>query len=86
MLRETELFLRSVLLDDASVLDLLRADYTYLNERLAKHYGVDGVFGDAFRRVTLQDPNRRGLLGRAASCSRRRSRPARRRCSAASGS
>ncbi len=63
MLRETELFLRSVLLDDASVLDLIRADYTYLNERLAKHYGVDGVFGDAFRRVTLQDPNRRGLLG-----------------------
>ena len=63
MLRETELFLRSVLLDDASVLELIRADYTYLNERLAEHYGVDGVFGDAFRRVTLQDPNRRGLLG-----------------------
>ena len=63
MLRETELFLRSVLLDDASVLDLIRADYTFLNERLAKHYGIDGVFGDAFRRVTLQDPNRRGLLG-----------------------
>jgi len=63
MLRETELFLRSVLLEDASVLDLLRADYTFLNERLAEHYGIDGVFGDAFRRVTLQDPNRRGLLG-----------------------
>ena len=51
MLRETELFLRSVLLEDASVLDLLGADYTFLNERLAEHYGVDGVFGDAFRRV-----------------------------------
>src|SRR6185503_8866637 len=63
MLRETELFLRSVLIADASVLDLIRADYTYLNERLAEHYGIDGVFGEAFRRVTLQDPNRRGLLG-----------------------
>jgi hypothetical protein len=63
MLHETELFLRSVLLGDASVLDLLRADYTFLNERLAEHYGIDGVFGDAFRRVALHDPNRRGLLG-----------------------
>ncbi len=63
MLHETDLFLRSVLLGDASVLDLLRADYTFLNERLAEHYGIDGVFGDAFRRVVLQDPNRRGLLG-----------------------
>jgi mono/diheme cytochrome c family protein len=63
MLHETELFLESVLLEDKSVLDLLRADYTFVNERLADHYGVDGVFGDAFRRVTLQDPNRRGLLG-----------------------
>jgi hypothetical protein len=63
MLHETELFLKSVLLEDASVLDLLRADYTFANERLAEHYGVDGVFGDAFRRVTLHDPNRRGLLG-----------------------
>jgi len=63
MLHETELFLRSVLLEDASVLDLLRADYSFLNERLAEHYGVEGVFGDAFRRVALRDPNRRGLLG-----------------------
>ena len=63
MLHETELFLRSVLLEDASVLDLLGAGYTFLNERLARHYGVDGVFGDAFRRVAVQDPNRRGLLG-----------------------
>ena len=63
MLRETELFVRSVLLEDASLLDLLGADYTFLNERLAEHYGVEGVFGDAFRRVAVQDPNRRGLLG-----------------------
>jgi hypothetical protein len=63
MLRETSLFLTSVLLENRSVLDLLRADYSFLNERLARHYGVDGVFGDAFRRVALEDPNRRGLLG-----------------------
>jgi hypothetical protein len=42
---------------------LLRADYTFVNERLAEHYGIDGVFGEAFRRVTLPDANRRGLLG-----------------------
>ncbi|HEX6999812.1 MAG TPA: DUF1592 domain-containing protein [Gammaproteobacteria bacterium] len=65
MLRETRLFLESVLLGDASVLDLLGADYTFLNERLAEHYGIDGVFGDAFRRVALHDQNRRGLLGQA---------------------
>ena len=63
MLHETRLFLESVLLGDKSVLDLLRADYTFLNERLAAHYGIDGVFGEAFRRVELQDVNRRGLLG-----------------------
>ena len=63
MLHETRLFLESVLLGDSSVLDLLRADYTFLNERLADHYGIDRVFGDAFRRVHLTDPNRRGLLG-----------------------
>jgi hypothetical protein len=63
MLHETELFVRSVLLENASVLDLIRADYTFVNERLAEHYGIDGVFGDAFRRVALPDPNRRGLLG-----------------------
>ena len=63
MLHETRAFLQSVLLGDSSVLDLLRADYTFLNERLAEHYGIDGVFGDAFRRVKLTDPNRRGLLG-----------------------
>src|SRR6185295_6930285 len=63
MMRETHLLLRHVMLDDASVLDLVNADYSFMNERLAAHYGIDGVFGDAFRRVQLTDPNRRGLLG-----------------------
>jgi hypothetical protein len=63
MLRETRLFLESVLLGGGSIMGLIDADYTFLNERLAAHYGIDGVFGDAFRRVTVTDPNRRGLLG-----------------------
>ncbi len=60
---ETEMFFGSVLVNDGSVLDLLRANYTFLNERLAKHYGVPDVYGPAFRKVELTDPNRRGLLG-----------------------
>jgi len=63
--REMELFLDSVFHDDRSVVDLLSADYTFLNERLAQHYGVKNVRGDQFRRVTLTDPNRFGLLGKA---------------------
>ncbi len=64
--RETELFVDSVKKDDRSVLDLLRADYTFLNERLAKHYGIPHVYGAHFRRVTLPaDSPRRGLLGHA---------------------
>ncbi len=62
--REIEQFVASVLLEDASVLDLLRAEHTFVNERLALHYGIEGVQGDAFRRVTLDDPNRFGLLGK----------------------
>jgi hypothetical protein len=50
---------------DRSVGDLLTADYTYLNEQLARHYGVADVYGSHFRRVTLADPNRWGLLGKA---------------------
>ena len=50
---ETELFFDSVLRDDRSVLDLLNADYTYLDERLAKHYGIPNVYGSRFRRVEL---------------------------------
>ena len=60
---ETEMFFGSVLQNDGSVLDLLRANYTFLNERLAKHYGIPDVYGPAFRKVTLDDPNRHGLLG-----------------------
>jgi hypothetical protein len=63
--REMELFLESVFREDRSVIDLLSADYTFLNERLARHYQVPNVRGDQFRRVTLADPNRYGLLGKA---------------------
>ena len=62
--KELELFVGSVLLGNRSVLDLLDADYTFVNERLALHYGIDGVRGERFRRVTLQDRNRWGLLGK----------------------
>ncbi len=61
--KETELFFGSVVRDNASALRLLDADYTFVNERLAKHYGIPGVYGDRFRRVQIPDPNRRGLLG-----------------------
>ena len=64
--RETELFFDSVKREDRNVLDLLRADYTFVNERLAKHYGIPNVYGGHFRRVTLpKDSPRRGLLGQA---------------------
>ena len=61
--RETELFFDSVIRADRSVTELLTAGHTFLNERLARHYGVPGVYGSDFRRVALTDPNRRGLLG-----------------------
>jgi len=61
---ETRLFLTSTLGEDRSVLDLLRANYTFVNERLARHYGIAGVYGSRFRRVTLPNLDRRGgLLG-----------------------
>jgi Protein of unknown function (DUF1592)/Protein of unknown function (DUF1588)/Protein of unknown function (DUF1585)/Protein of unknown function (DUF1587)/Protein of unknown function (DUF1595) len=61
---ETELFFESILKEDRSVVDLLNADYTFLNERLAKHYGIPNVYGSNFRRVTLpNDSVRGGLLG-----------------------
>ena len=64
MQKETELFLESVLLENQSVLDLLRANYTFVNERLAKHYGIKGVYGMHFRRVTFDEGDARGgLLG-----------------------
>ena len=62
--RETELFFESIVREDRSALDLLRADYTFVNERLASHYGIPNVKGDRFRRVTLgPETRRRGLLG-----------------------
>ena len=61
--RETELFVDSQLRDDRSVVDLLTADYTFVNERLARHYGIPDVHGSRFRRVTQPDDTRRGLLG-----------------------
>ena len=61
--RETELFFASVLQERRSVLELLTANYTFLNERLARHYGVPNVYGSQFRRVTLDDEKRRGLFG-----------------------
>ncbi len=61
--RETELFVESQLREDRSVVDLLTADYTFLNARLARHYGIPGVRGSRFRRVALTDPRRGGLLG-----------------------
>ena len=64
MAEETRLLFASIVRDDRSVLDLLTADYTFVNERLARHYGIPGVSGDAFRRVSLQGtPSRRGMLG-----------------------
>jgi hypothetical protein len=61
--RETELFLQSQLREDHSVVDLLSANYTFVNERLARHYGLPGVYGSHFRRVTYPDGRRGGLLG-----------------------
>jgi hypothetical protein len=64
--RETELFFRSIVREDRNVVDLMTADYTYLNERLAKHYGVSNIYGSHYRRVTLTDEARKGLLGKGA--------------------
>ena len=63
MRRETELFVTSVMREDRNVLDLLTADYTFVNERLARHYGIPNVYGSHFRRVGLPGEARRGLLG-----------------------
>ena len=62
--KETDLFFESMLRENRSLLDLLRADYTFLNERLARHYGIAGIHGTDFRRVTLTDEARKGLLGK----------------------
>ena len=61
--KETEMFVGSVMHEDHSVVDLLNADYTFVNERLAQHYGIPNVYGDYFRKVTIPNAARRGLLG-----------------------
>jgi Protein of unknown function (DUF1592)/Protein of unknown function (DUF1588)/Protein of unknown function (DUF1587)/Protein of unknown function (DUF1585)/Protein of unknown function (DUF1595) len=63
--QETELLVESTLREDRSVADLLKTDYTFVNQRLAEHYGMKGIYGNEFRRVALTDPNRQGLLGQA---------------------
>src|SRR5262249_29515259 len=64
-LTETEMFLESQLREDRPISELLTANYTFLDERLAKFYAVPNVYGSHFRRVALSDPNRFGLLGQA---------------------
>jgi hypothetical protein len=64
--RETELFVQSQLREDRSVADLLSANYTFVNERLARHYGIPNIYGERFRRVELSDARRGGLLGQGA--------------------
>ena len=61
--KETEMLFGYILRENRSALELLNADYTFIDERLARHYGIPGVYGPQFRRVKLTDPNRRGLLG-----------------------
>ncbi len=63
MRRETELLFETIMREDRSVTEMLTANYTFVDERLAKHYGIPNVLGSRFRRVTLTDPNRFGLLG-----------------------
>ncbi len=63
---EAEAFLSSILLEDRNVVDLLTADYTFLNDRLARHYGISGIAGSQFRKVTLAEKERWGITGKAA--------------------
>src|SRR5260370_20309303 len=65
--QETELFFESIMREDRSVLDLLRANYTFVNERLAKHYGIPNIYGSRFRRVTFDENSERGGLLRQGS-------------------
>lgn len=62
--KETELFFEAMLREDHSVVDLLNADFTFVNERLARHYEIPNIYGGSYRRVTLQDEARMGLLGK----------------------
>jgi hypothetical protein len=65
MKEETTLFFDSIMREDRSVVDLLNADYTFVNERLARHYGMPNIYGSQFRRVKVPNEARRGLLGQA---------------------
>jgi hypothetical protein len=65
MEEETRLFFQSIIREDRNVMELLTADYTFVNERLARHYGIPNIYGDQFRRVAVDSPERRGLLGQA---------------------
>ncbi len=64
--KEAEAFISSIFLEDRSVVDLLTSDHTFLNDRLARHYGISGVVGSQFREVTLTEKERAGLLGKGA--------------------
>ena len=66
MIAEVELFFDSIVHEDHDVLDLMTADYSFVNERLARHYNIPGIYGSQFRRITLTDDARRGLLGKGA--------------------
>ena len=61
--KETELFFDTLLREDRSVMDIVSADFTFVNERLARHYGIPNVYGSRFRRIHIDNPERRGLLG-----------------------
>jgi mono/diheme cytochrome c family protein len=63
MRRETELFFETLIHEDRSIIEILNGDWTYVNERLARHYGIPNITGDHFRRIQVTDENRRGLLG-----------------------
>jgi mono/diheme cytochrome c family protein len=65
MAKETELLVDSTMREDRSIVDMLKTDYTFLNQRMAEHYGIKGIYGTEFRRVALEDKNRWGLLGQA---------------------
>ena len=65
MKKETDLFFANLIHEDRSVMDLINADYTFIDERLARHYGIPNVYGTDFRRVAITDDRRRGLLGQA---------------------
>jgi hypothetical protein len=64
--QETELFFATIMHEDRSVLDLMNGDFTFINERLARHYGIPNIYGSAFRRITVSDEARKGLLGKGA--------------------